>query len=130
MSGLNIKTVYDEINKESGGVYYSSSQSSKLRDIRQVHQQKKTKKMTKRMNTPGFSGVLSTAIILQQSDPEFIKTISRIRDSYYIFLVTTLQLNDVVKMSCDSDNVLCIDTTLICVQVGLLTFAIMITALE
>ena len=44
MSGLNIKTVYDEINKESGEVYYSSSQSSKLRDIRQVHQKKKKKK--------------------------------------------------------------------------------------
>ena len=110
MSGLNIKTVYDEINKESGGVYYSSSQSSKLRDIRQVHQKEK-KKMTKRMNTPGFPGVSSTAIMLQQSDPEFIKTISRVRDSYYIFLGTTLQLDDLVKMCCGSDNVLCIDTT-------------------
>ena len=67
--------------------------------------------MTKRMNTPGFSGVLSTAIMLQQSHPEFLKTISRIRDSYYIFLGTTLQLDDIVKMCCDSDNILCIDTT-------------------
>ena len=72
---------------------------------------KKKKKMTKRMNTPGFSGVLSTAIMLQQSHPEFLKTISRIRDSYYIFLGTTLQLDDIVKMCCDSDNILCIDTT-------------------
>ena len=72
---------------------------------------KKKKKMTKRMNTPGFPGVSSTAIMLQQSDPEFIKTISRVRDSYYIFLGTTLQLDDLVKMCCGSDNVLCIDTT-------------------
>ena len=48
---------------------------------------------------------------LQRSDPEFIKTIWCIRDSYCIFLGTTIQLDDVVKMSCDSDNVLCIDAT-------------------
>ena len=47
-------------------------------------------KMTKAMGTPGFSGELSTAITLQRSDPEFIKTISCIRD-YYIFLGTTSQ---------------------------------------
>ena len=37
MNGLNVKTVYDEINKGQGGVYYSSSQSSELRDTRQVY---------------------------------------------------------------------------------------------
>ena len=63
------------------------------------------------MSTLGFSGELSTAIMLQRSDPEFIKTISCIRDSYYIFLGKTIQLNDVVKMCCDSDNILCTDTT-------------------
>ena len=41
VNGLNAKIVYDEISKESGGVYYSSSQSSELRDMRQVHRQKK-----------------------------------------------------------------------------------------
>ena len=113
MNGLNAKTVYDEINKESGGVYYSSSQSSELRDMRQVHRQKEKAKgkVTKGISALGFSGELSTAIMLQRSDPEFIKTISCIRDSYYIFLGTTIQLDDVVKMCCDSDNVLCIDTT-------------------
>ena len=65
--------------------------------------------MTKVMSTPEFSGELSTAIMLQRSRPEFIKTISCIRDSYYIFLGTTIQLDDVVKMC--SNNVLCIDTT-------------------
>ena len=113
VNGLNAKTVYDEINKESGGVYYSSSQSSELRDMRQVHRQKEKAKgkVTKGISALGFSGELSTAIMLQRSDPEFIKTISCISDSYYIFLGTTTQLDDVVKMCCDSDNVLCIDTT-------------------
>ena len=95
VNGLNAKTVYDEINKESGGVYYSSSQSSELRDMRQVHRQKEKAKVTKGMSALGFSGELSTAIMLQRSDPEFIKTISCIRDSYYIFLGTTIQLDDI-----------------------------------
>ena len=47
--------------------------------------------------------------MLQRADPEFIKTILCISD--YIFLGPTIQLDDVVKMCCDSDNVLCIDTT-------------------
>ena len=79
--------------------------------MRQVHRQKEKVKMTKGMSTLGFSGELSTAIMLQRSGPEFIKTISCIRDSYYTFLGTTVQLDDVVKMCCDSHNVLCIDTT-------------------
>ena len=63
------------------------------------------------MSTPELSKALSAASMLQRSDLEFIKTILCIRDSYYIFLGTTIQLDDVVKMCCDSDNVLCIDTT-------------------
>ena len=42
--------------------------------------------------------------MLQRSDPEFIKTISCKGDSYYIFLETTIQLGDVVKMCCNSDT--------------------------
>lgn len=41
-----------------------------------------------------------------RSDPEFIRTISSIRDSYYIFLRMTIQLDNVVWMCCDSHNVL------------------------
>ena len=111
VNGLNANTVYDEINKESGEVYYSSLQSSELRDMRQVHRQKEKVKVTKRMSALGFSGELSTAIMLQRSDPEFIKTISCTRDSYYIFLGSTIQLDDVAKMCCDSDNVMCTNTT-------------------
>ena len=66
MNGLNAKTVYDEINKESGRVYYSSSQNSELRDIWQVHQQKEKAKgkVTKGMSALRFLGELSTAIML------------------------------------------------------------------
>ena len=66
MNGLNSKTLYDEINKESGGLYYLSSQSCALRDVRQVHQQKEKAKgkVTKGISALGFSGELSTAIML------------------------------------------------------------------
>ena len=40
---LNAKIIYDQINKESGGVYSSSSKSSELRDMREVHRQKRNK---------------------------------------------------------------------------------------
>ena len=73
VNGLNAKTVNDEIIKESGGVYSSSSQSSELRNTRQVHHQKEKAKMTKEMSTPEFSGELSKAIILPRSNPEFNK---------------------------------------------------------
>ena len=63
------------------------------------------------MSTPELSGELSTAIMLQRSDLEFIKTILCISGSYYIFLETTIQLDDVLKMYCHSDNVSFIDTT-------------------
>ena len=75
VNGLNAKTVYDKTNKESSGVYYSSSQSSELRDTQQVLRQKEYAKMNKGMSTPEFSGELSTAIMLQRSYAEFIKTI-------------------------------------------------------
>ena len=71
---------------------------------------KEKKKVTKGISALGFSGELSAAIILQRSDPEFIKTILCIRDNCYIFIGSTIQLDDVAKMCCDSDNVHCIDT--------------------
>ena len=63
------------------------------------------------MSTPDLSGALSTAIMLPRSDPEFIKIISCIHDSCYIFLGTIIQLDDIIKMCCDSDNLQRIDTT-------------------
>ena len=82
MKRSNAKTVYDEINKKLGESYYPSSQSSELRDTRQVHQQKQKAKMTKAKSALEFPGDLSTTIMLQSSDPEFIRTISSIRNGY------------------------------------------------
>ena len=90
VNGLNTKNVYNETNKESGGVYYQSSQSSELQDRRQVHRQKEKAKKCKGMSASELLGELSTAMMLQRSDLEFIKAISCIRDSYYIFLGTTI----------------------------------------
>ena len=42
------------------------------------------------MSTPELSGELSTAIMLQRSDLEFIKTISCISGSYYISNLKTI----------------------------------------
>ena len=52
---LNVKTVYDEINKESGGAYDFSSKRNELRNKRQVNRQKEKAKMTKGMGIPKFS---------------------------------------------------------------------------
>ena len=111
VNGLNTETVYDELNKESGGVYYSSHKVVYYETRDKYTDKKKKTKDSKGMSTPELSGELSTAITLQRSDPEFIKTISCIRDSYYIFLGVTIQLDDLVKICCNSDNVLFIDTT-------------------
>ena len=86
---------YEETNKESGEVYYSSSRSSELRDTWQMHRQKEKTKKSKGMSTPEFSGELSAAIMLQHSGQKFIKTISCVRDSYCFFFGTTIQLDDV-----------------------------------
>ena len=51
MTGLNVETVYNEINKESGGVYYASSQSSELRDTRQVKVKNKRQKEQRNEHT-------------------------------------------------------------------------------
>ena len=69
VNGLNVKIVYDEINKELSGVYYPSSQSSELRETPQVHRQKEKVKKSTGMSTPELSGELSTALMLQRSDP-------------------------------------------------------------
>ena len=61
VNGLNVKTLYDEINKESGGIYYSSSQVSELRVTRQVHRQKEKAKKSKGMSTLELLGELSAA---------------------------------------------------------------------
>ena len=78
--------------------------------MRQVYRQgEKIKNSEKKYND--ITDELSLAIKLQRADPDFIRTVSCIRDSYYIFLATDVQLSDVAKFSCEENNVFCVDTT-------------------
>ena len=106
--GLNSKNVYDKVNDEAGGVFYSSSHSDELRDMKQIYRQRNE---LQKSQSNKVTDELSLAITMQRNDPTFIKSVSIIRDSYYIFLGTDVQLNDVAKFCCDFDNILCIDTT-------------------
>ena len=40
-----------------------------------------------------------------------MRNVSCIRDSFYVFLGTTIQLSDVAKFCCNMDEVFCTDTT-------------------
>ena len=107
MNRLNAKIVCEGINKESARVCYSSSQSSELRDT-------PTKRKGKKEQKYEYIEIvrrISSGIMLQNSGPEFTKTVLCIRDTYNIFLETIIQLDDILKVCCDSDNVLCINTT-------------------
>ena len=112
-SGLNPKKVYDKINDESGGVYNSMSQNHELRDIKQVYRQNQNLKNTAKASQPSSnaSDELTSAILMQRNDPDFIRTVSCLRNSYYIFLGTNVQLEDIAQFCCEKENVLCIDTT-------------------
>ena len=112
-SGLNPKKVYDKINDESGGVYNSVSQSHELRDIKQVYRQNQNLKNTAKASqrSSNASDELTSAILMQRNDPDFIRTVSCLRNSYYIFLGTNVQLEDIAQFCCEKENVLCIYTT-------------------
>ena len=47
----------------------------------------------------------------QKIHPEFIRSVTLLKCSYYIFFGDNIQLNDVAKFCCEMDDVLCIDTT-------------------
>ena len=112
-SGLNPEKVYDKINGESGGVYNSVSQSHELRDIKQVYRQNQNLKNTAKASQPSSnaSDELTSAILMQRNDPDFIRTVSYLRNSYYIFLGTNVQLENIAQFCCEKENVLCIDKT-------------------
>ena len=111
-NGTKPKAVYDEVNRESGGVLYSTSQSDELRDMNQVYRQKaKVKKTNQTKPDNKVTDELTNAINLQRKDPKFVRSVSCVDDSYYIFLGDNVQLNDIVNFCCKDDGVLCIDTT-------------------
>ena len=80
MNNLNAKTVYDEINKEPGGVYYSYSQSGELRDTRHVHRQIEKENKENGMSTPKLSQKLSAVTIPLRSSQVLI-----IYKSYFVY---------------------------------------------
>ena len=80
MNSLNAKTVYGEINKESGGVYYSYSQSGELRDTKHVHRQIEKENKENGMSTPELSQKLSAVIILLRSSQVLI-----IYKNYFVY---------------------------------------------
>ena len=75
MNRLNAKIVCEGINKESARVCYSSSQSSELRDTPTNRKGKKEQKY----EYIEIVRRISSGIMLQNSGPEFTKTVLCIR---------------------------------------------------
>ena len=110
--GMPPKKVYDRINDDSGGAIFSISQSNELRDTRQVYRQSENlRKKRKEDQINDHQGELASIIQFQRREKEFVRNVSCICDSFYVFLGATIQLSDVAKFCCDMDEVLCIDTT-------------------
>ena len=87
-------------------MYASSSQVQKLRDRRQVHQQKEKESVKKEPH----NGLLN-AICLQSQSCKLIRMISITGKSYQVFLDKDVQLQDVELFCCNNDGVLSVDTT-------------------
>ena len=110
--GMPPKKVYDQISDDSGGVFYSTSQSNELRDTRQAYRQSENlKKKWKEDEINDHQGELASIIEFQRREKEFVRNVSCICESFYVFLGTTIQLSDVAKFCCDMDEVLWIDKT-------------------
>ena len=109
--GWSSKTVYDKVNRDSGGTMYSTSQSNELRDTRQVYRQAAKLNENKESNPNESNDELESIVSYQKIHPEFIRSVTLLKRSYYIFFGDNIQLNDVAKFCCEMDDVLCIDTT-------------------
>ena len=109
--GWSSKTVYDKVNRDSAGTMYSTSQSNELRDTRQVYRQAAKLNENKESNPNESHDELESIVSYQKIHPEFIRSVTLLKRSYYIFFGDNIQLNDVAKFCCEMDDVLCIDTT-------------------
>ena len=110
---MRAKKVYDQINSKSGDVFFSRSQSKELRNTRQIYRQCANLKKEKKENESHghLQGELESIINFQRGEKEFVKIVTYIRDSFYVFLATTVQLNNIAKFCCKMNEVLCIDIT-------------------
>ena len=106
------KTICDTINN-TGGVYFSRSQSNKLRDRKQVYRQSQQLKTEKKCGNENYDkkDKLIAAIELQGEKKHFTRSVSCLCNSYYMFIADDVQLNDVAFFCVDKNGVLSIDTT-------------------
>ena len=96
--GIPPKKVYGRINDACLGVFLSTLQSTNLRDTRQVYQQSENlKKKRKEDEINDHQGELASVIEFQRREKEFVTNVSCIRDSFHVFVGTTIQLSDVAK---------------------------------
>ena len=102
------KEADDKENALSGGVYESSSQSDELRNMKQVYRQKEEMKPKAK---PAESDELLTLIRYQQENTNFLRSVVCLDQSYYGFITTDTQLNDIAKLCCVENNVFSVDTT-------------------
>ena len=110
--GVKPKTIYDTINNNTGGVYFSTSQSNELRDSKQVYRQSQQLKAEKKCGNENYDkkDELIAGIELQREKKDFIRSVSCLRNSYYMFIADDVQLNDVAFLCVDKNGVLSIDT--------------------
>ena len=111
--GVKPKTIYDSINNNTGGVYFSASQSNELRDSKHVYRQSQLLIAEKKCGNENYdkNDELIATTELQREKKDFIQSVSCSRNSYYMFFVDDVQLNDVVFFCVDKNGVLSIDTT-------------------
>ena len=102
--GNTFKEAYDKVNALSGGVYESSSQSNELRNFRQNEEMKQKTKSTD-------SGELVALVRYQRENTNFLRSLVCLDQSYYRFIATDTQLNDIAQLCCVENNVFSVDTT-------------------
>ena len=96
---MGAKKVYDQVNRKSGNVFYSSSQGKELRDTWQIHQQCANLKKEKEENESHshLQGKFESIINFQRGEKEFVKNVTCIPNSFYVLLATVVQLNNIAK---------------------------------
>ena len=108
--GVKPKIIYDNIISNTGCVYFSASQSNELRDSKQVYRQSQQLKAKKKFGNENYDELIA-ATELQREKKDFIRSVSCLRNSYYMFIADNVQLNDVAFFCVDKNGVLSIDTT-------------------
>ena len=85
--GVKRKTIYDSINNNTGGVYFSASQSNELRDSKHVYRQSQLLIAEKKCGNENYdkNDELIAKTELEREKKDFIQSVSCSRNSYYMF---------------------------------------------